>query len=80
MVFSEFRRRFDVLTPHLTKKHGRHYIVTDEKRVSTEVLKPPFPPPLLLCRLTTDLLGTIFCLVLRQQEDLSHGGILYLFS
>lgn len=34
MVFSEFRRRFDVLTPHLTKKHGRHYIVTDEKRVS----------------------------------------------
>lgn len=34
MVFSEFRRRFDVLAPHLTKKHGRHYIVTDEKRVS----------------------------------------------
>uniref|UniRef100_A0A668AK76 Myosin XVIIIA n=1 Tax=Myripristis murdjan TaxID=586833 RepID=A0A668AK76_9TELE len=34
MVFSEFRRRFDVLVPHLTKKHGRHYIVTDEKRVS----------------------------------------------
>lgn len=34
MVFSEFRRRFDVLTPHLTKKHGRNYIVTDEKRVS----------------------------------------------
>ncbi|KAF0030324.1 hypothetical protein F2P81_017055 [Scophthalmus maximus] len=33
MVFSEFRRRFDVLAPHLTKKHGRHYIVTDEKRV-----------------------------------------------
>ncbi|KAM3842352.1 unconventional myosin-XVIIIa-like, partial [Diretmus argenteus] len=32
MVFSEFRRRFDVLAPHLTKKHGRHYIVTDEKR------------------------------------------------
>lgn len=43
MVFSEFRRRFDVLTPHLTKKHGRHYIVTDEKRVSTEALKPPHP-------------------------------------
>lgn len=37
MVFSEFRRRFDVLTPHLTKKHGRHYIVTDEKRVSGSV-------------------------------------------
>lgn len=34
MVFSEFRRRFDVLVPQLTKKHGRHYIVTDEKRVS----------------------------------------------
>uniref|UniRef100_A0A8B9JH92 Myosin XVIIIAb n=1 Tax=Astyanax mexicanus TaxID=7994 RepID=A0A8B9JH92_ASTMX len=34
MVFSEFRRRFDVLAPHLTKKHGRNYIVTDEKRVS----------------------------------------------
>ncbi|KAI4886508.1 hypothetical protein NFI96_024884 [Prochilodus magdalenae] len=32
MVFSEFRRRFDVLAPHLTKKHGRNYIVTDEKR------------------------------------------------
>uniref|UniRef100_A0A669CJB0 Myosin XVIIIA n=1 Tax=Oreochromis niloticus TaxID=8128 RepID=A0A669CJB0_ORENI len=32
MVFSEFRRRFDVLAPHLTKKYGRHYIVTDEKR------------------------------------------------
>uniref|UniRef100_A0A3B3Z723 Myosin motor domain-containing protein n=1 Tax=Periophthalmus magnuspinnatus TaxID=409849 RepID=A0A3B3Z723_9GOBI len=36
MVFSEFRRRFDVLAPHLTKKHGRHYIVTDEKRVSVQ--------------------------------------------
>lgn len=36
MVFSEFRRRFDVLAPHLTKKHGRHYIVTDEKRVSDQ--------------------------------------------
>lgn len=34
MVFSEFRRRFDVLAPHLTKKHGRNYIVKDEKRVS----------------------------------------------
>lgn len=34
MVFSEFRRRFDVLAPQLTKKHGRHYMVTDEKRVS----------------------------------------------
>lgn len=33
MVFSEFRRRFDVLAPHLTKKHGRNYIVVDEKRV-----------------------------------------------
>jgi len=33
MVFAEFRRRFDVLAPHLTKKHGRNYIVVDEKRV-----------------------------------------------
>ncbi|KAL7846495.1 hypothetical protein SRHO_G00214750 [Serrasalmus rhombeus] len=32
MVFSEFRRRFDVLAPHLTKKLGRNYIVKDEKR------------------------------------------------
>ncbi|XP_076591050.1 myosin-XVIIIa isoform X4 [Chaetodon auriga] len=39
MVFSEFRRRFDVLTPHLTKKHGRHYIVTDEKRAVEELLE-----------------------------------------
>lgn len=36
MVFSEFRRRFDVLAPHLTKKLGRNYIVKDEKRVSGE--------------------------------------------
>uniref|UniRef100_A0A3B3RZY8 Myosin XVIIIAa n=1 Tax=Paramormyrops kingsleyae TaxID=1676925 RepID=A0A3B3RZY8_9TELE len=34
MVFSEFRRRFEVLVPHLSKKHGRHYIVSDEKRVT----------------------------------------------
>lgn len=33
MVFSEFRRRFDVLAPHLSKKHGRNYIVVDERRV-----------------------------------------------
>ena len=33
MLFSEFRRRFDVLAPHLTKKHGRNYIVVDERRV-----------------------------------------------
>ncbi|KAM7413758.1 hypothetical protein PAMA_020907 [Pampus argenteus] len=39
MVFSEFRRRFDVLAPHLTKKHGRHYIVTDEKRAVQELLE-----------------------------------------
>lgn len=36
MVFAEFRRRFDVLAPHLTKKHGRNYIVMDEKRVCTQ--------------------------------------------
>ncbi|XP_059931586.1 unconventional myosin-XVIIIa isoform X5 [Gadus macrocephalus] len=38
MVFSEFRRRFDVLAPHLTKKHGHHYIVTDERRAVEELL------------------------------------------
>lgn len=36
MVFSEFRRRFDVLAPHLTKKHGRNYIVVDERRVGLD--------------------------------------------
>lgn len=50
MVFSEFRRRFDVLAPHLTKKHGRNYIVKDEKRVSQsekerERERPGAPPP-----------------------------------
>ncbi|NXP25225.1 MY18A protein, partial [Scytalopus superciliaris] len=39
MVFAEFRRRFDVLVPHLTKKHGRNYIVVDEKRVLEELLE-----------------------------------------
>ncbi|KAM9452981.1 unconventional myosin-XVIIIa isoform 9-T14 [Salvelinus alpinus] len=39
MVFSEFRRRFDVLAPHLTKKHGLHYMVTDEKRAVEELLE-----------------------------------------
>ncbi|XP_028321497.1 unconventional myosin-XVIIIa isoform X6 [Gouania willdenowi] len=39
MVFSEFRRRFDVLAPHLSKKHGRHYIVTDEKRAVGELME-----------------------------------------
>ncbi|XP_058019822.1 unconventional myosin-XVIIIa [Ahaetulla prasina] len=39
MAFAEFRRRFDVLAPHLTKKHGRHYIVTDEKRAAEELLQ-----------------------------------------
>ncbi|XP_034460154.1 unconventional myosin-XVIIIa isoform X4 [Hippoglossus hippoglossus] len=39
MVFSEFRRRFDVLAPHLTKRHGRNYIVTDEKRAGQELLE-----------------------------------------
>ncbi|XP_070983768.1 unconventional myosin-XVIIIa-like isoform X7 [Oncorhynchus clarkii lewisi] len=39
MVFSEFRRRFDVLVPHLTKKHGRNYMVTDEKRAVEELLE-----------------------------------------
>lgn len=44
MVFSEFRRRFDVLAPHLTKKHGRNYIVVDEKRVGwglQDLCSPP---------------------------------------
>ncbi|XP_066119273.1 unconventional myosin-XVIIIa isoform X14 [Saccopteryx bilineata] len=39
MVFSEFRRRFDVLAPHLTKKHGRNYIVVDERRAVEELLE-----------------------------------------
>ncbi|XP_063812000.1 unconventional myosin-XVIIIa isoform X13 [Pseudophryne corroboree] len=39
MVFCEFRRRFDVLVPHLTKKHGRNYIVMDEKRAVEELLE-----------------------------------------
>ncbi|GLD52988.1 unconventional myosin-XVIIIa isoform X5 [Lates japonicus] len=39
MVFSEFRRRFDVLAPHLTKRHSCHYIVTDEKRAVEELLE-----------------------------------------
>ncbi|XP_009081302.1 PREDICTED: unconventional myosin-XVIIIa-like, partial [Acanthisitta chloris] len=34
MVFAEFRRRFDVLAPHLTKKHGRN-----EKRAVEELLE-----------------------------------------
>lgn len=45
MVFSEFRRRFDVLAPHLTKKHGRNYIVVDEKRVGLGLRAPPDSPP-----------------------------------
>ncbi|XP_008564570.1 PREDICTED: unconventional myosin-XVIIIa isoform X3 [Galeopterus variegatus] len=39
MVFSEFRRRFEVLAPHLTKKHGRNYIVVDERRAVEELLE-----------------------------------------
>nr|KAF6457717.1 myosin XVIIIA [Rousettus aegyptiacus] len=39
LVFSEFRRRFDVLAPHLTKKHGRNYIVVDERRAVEELLE-----------------------------------------
>ncbi|XP_063306059.1 unconventional myosin-XVIIIa isoform X5 [Pelobates fuscus] len=39
MVYCEFRRRFDILVPHLTKKHGRNYIVTDEKRAVEELLE-----------------------------------------
>ncbi|XP_061659456.1 unconventional myosin-XVIIIa-like [Syngnathoides biaculeatus] len=39
MVFAEFRRRFDVLAPHLTKKHGRNYIVKDEQRAVEELLE-----------------------------------------
>lgn len=45
MVFSEFRRRFDVLAPHLTKKHGRNYIVVDEKRVGLGLRDLCSPPP-----------------------------------
>ncbi|XP_038141925.1 unconventional myosin-XVIIIa isoform X2 [Cyprinodon tularosa] len=39
MVFSEFRRRFDVLAPQPTKKHGRNHIVPDEKRAVEELLE-----------------------------------------
>ncbi|XP_031428134.1 unconventional myosin-XVIIIa-like isoform X2 [Clupea harengus] len=39
MVFSEFRRKFDVLAPHLTKKLGRNYIVKDERRAAEELLE-----------------------------------------
>uniref|UniRef100_A0A4W5L0K2 Myosin XVIIIAa n=1 Tax=Hucho hucho TaxID=62062 RepID=A0A4W5L0K2_9TELE len=39
MVFSEFRRRFDVLAPHLTKKLGHNYIVKDEKKAVEELLE-----------------------------------------
>ncbi|XP_072286625.1 unconventional myosin-XVIIIa isoform X5 [Pyxicephalus adspersus] len=39
MAFCEFRRKFDVLVPQLTKKHGRNYIVTDEKRAVEELLE-----------------------------------------
>ncbi|KAK2507533.1 hypothetical protein MC885_003223, partial [Smutsia gigantea] len=39
MVFSEFRRRFDVLAPHLTKKHGRNYIVANERRAVEDLLE-----------------------------------------
>lgn len=45
MVFSEFRRRFDVLAPHLTKKHGRNYIVMDERRVGLGPKACPPPTP-----------------------------------
>ncbi|KAK6322178.1 hypothetical protein J4Q44_G00069700 [Coregonus suidteri] len=39
MVFSEFRRRFNVLAPHLNKKLGRNYMVKDEKRAVEELLE-----------------------------------------
>ncbi|XP_062393325.1 unconventional myosin-XVIIIa [Sardina pilchardus] len=39
MVFAEFRRKFDVLAPHLGKKLGRNYIVKDEKRAAEELLE-----------------------------------------
>lgn len=45
LVFSEFRRRFDVLAPHLTKKHGRNYIVVDERRVGLGPRATPDPSP-----------------------------------
>lgn len=51
MVFSEFRRRFDVLAPHLTKKLGRNYIVKDEKRVSQSHREES------TCRADTDVVG-----------------------
>lgn len=45
MVFSEFRRRFEVLAPHLTKKHGRNYIVVDERRVGPQLTPVPLLRP-----------------------------------
>ena len=64
MVFSEFRRRFDVLAPHLTKKYGRNYIIVDERRVGlgphgpTRPSSPcsdPSEPAALPCRETARL-------------------------
>ncbi|XP_063058950.1 unconventional myosin-XVIIIa-like [Engraulis encrasicolus] len=39
MAFMEFRRKFDVLAPHLTKKLGRNFIVKDERRAAEELLE-----------------------------------------
>ncbi|CAG6007021.1 unnamed protein product, partial [Menidia menidia] len=39
MIFSEFRRRFDVLAPHLSKKNGCQNIVTDEKKAVKKLLE-----------------------------------------
>ncbi|XP_029028082.1 unconventional myosin-XVIIIa isoform X2 [Betta splendens] len=39
MVFSEFCRRFDILAPHLIRKHGHHHIATDGKKAVQELLE-----------------------------------------
>uniref|UniRef100_UPI00358E40BE unconventional myosin-XVIIIa-like isoform X2 n=1 Tax=Myxine glutinosa TaxID=7769 RepID=UPI00358E40BE len=39
MTFTQFRQYFDILAPHLSKKHGRFYIVTDEKRATEDILE-----------------------------------------
>uniref|UniRef100_A0A8C4R0L6 Myosin XVIIIB n=1 Tax=Eptatretus burgeri TaxID=7764 RepID=A0A8C4R0L6_EPTBU len=39
MTFTQFRQHFDILAPHLSKKHGRYYIVTDDKRATEDILE-----------------------------------------
>lgn len=74
MVFSEFRRRFDVLAPHLTKKHGRNYIVVDEKRVGLSPQDLHSPPHSLrvLCLSFLDIAGCILLKVTELQPTMAR--------